>query len=124
MYTDRIINASVYPDMQDILLAADILITDYSDSVFDFSVLKKPSYIYATDIEEYERMRGLNQDFYRMPFKVCTTDDALIEEISKYTPEVGRSAAEQFIEQFGCMDTGNASKAVVQRIREVIEGKR
>lgn len=124
VYTDRIINASVYPDMQDILLAADILITDYSDSVFEFSILRKPSYIYATDIEEYEKMRGLNQDFYRMPFKVCTTDDELIAEIRKYTPEVGRSAAEQFIEQFGSFDDGNASKAVVRRIREVIEGGR
>lgn len=121
VYTDRIINASVYPDMQDILLAADILITDYSDSVFEFSVLRKPSYIYATDIEEYQKMRGLNDDFFKMPFKVCTSDEELIEELSKYTPEVGRAAAEQFIEQFGSFDDGNASKAVVQRIRDVIE---
>ncbi|MBQ3559403.1 MAG: CDP-glycerol glycerophosphotransferase family protein [Agathobacter sp.] len=124
VYTDRIINASVYPDMQDIILAADVLITDYSDSIFEFSLLRKPSYIYATDIEAFEAMRGLNPDFYKMPFKVCTTDEELIAELCKYTPEVGRAAADKFMEMIGCTDTGNASKCVVQRIREVIEGNR
>lgn len=123
VYNERIINASIYPDMQDILFAADILITDYSDSVFAFSFLGKPTYIYATDIEAYQKMRGLNEDFYHMPFRICESKDELIDEISKYTPEGGREAAQKFVELSGGVDDGNASKRVVQRIIDVIENK-
>lgn len=123
VYTDRILNGSIYPDMQDLLLTADVLITDYSDSMFEFSVLGKPTYIYAPDVEAYNRMRGLNPDYYKMPFKICETGDELIAELRKYTPEVGKAAAKAYIEQTGCVDDGKASERVVARIKEVIENR-
>lgn len=46
-YGTHVLNGTSYPDMQRLLLAADILITDYSSTVFEFAVLEKPSYIYA-----------------------------------------------------------------------------
>jgi len=121
VYSERVINGSIYPDIQDILFAADILITDYSDSVFAFSFLGKPTYIFATDLEEYQKMRGMTKEYFEMPYKICETKEALIEEISKYTPEGGKEAARKYVELSGGMDDGNASKRVVQRIVDVIE---
>ncbi len=119
-YTDKIINGSVYPDMQELLIASDILITDYSSTVFDFAVMRKPSYIFAPDYEEYSELRGLSDDFLKMPYRVCRTNDEIIDELSDYSEGVGQHAAEQFMEFYGGVDNGNAAKLVVDRIIEFI----
>ena len=41
------IEVSDYSDMQELLCAADILITDYSSSIWDFSYTKKPCFLYT-----------------------------------------------------------------------------
>lgn len=122
-YDEKVLNATNYPDMQELLLAADILITDYSSTVFEFAVLKKPSYIYAPDVEEYQKMRGLKADFFKMPYAVNRTNAQLQAQLKNYTPEAGREAAVQFMDFFGGVDKGDASKQVVARIRNVIEEK-
>ena len=53
-------NATDYPDMQDLLQCADVLLTDYSSCMWDFSLMGKPCFLYARDIAEY---RG-ERDFY------------------------------------------------------------
>lgn len=54
----HIIDVTDYGDMQDLLLAADILITDYSSSVWDYSLLKRPCFLYTTDLDEYLETQG------------------------------------------------------------------
>ena len=49
-YGENILNGTVYPDMQELLLACDALISDYSSCVFDFAILKKPVFICALDL--------------------------------------------------------------------------
>ena len=51
-YEDDILNGSIYPDMQELLLACDVLISDYSSCVFDFAILKKPVFICALDLKK------------------------------------------------------------------------
>ena len=46
-YTDRIINASPYPNSQDLLAAGDAVITDYSSCGFDYLQLDRLSFFYA-----------------------------------------------------------------------------
>lgn len=118
-----VINATPYPDMQDLLLAGDILITDYSSTVFEFAAMKKPTFIYAPDVEEYQKMRGLKEDFFRMPYPVCRTNAELLTQLSGYSLCAGREAAQRFMEFFGSVDRGDASQQVVERIRQVIENK-
>lgn len=120
-FGSHILDASGYPDMQNLLLASDILITDYSSTVYEFAVLGKPSYIYASDIEEYQRMRGLNDFYFQMPYPICRTNDELLKQLRQYSPDAGIAAAEQFLKVFGGVDKGNAAKMVVERIRRVIE---
>ena len=122
-YDTHILNGTPYPDMQRLLLAADILVTDYSSTVFEFAVLEKPSYIYAPDVEAYQRMRGLKQDFFRMPYPVCRTNEELAELLKAYTPEAGKENAKRFMAYFGGTDKGDASQRVVSRIVDVMEGK-
>lgn len=56
------ISATAYPDMQDLLCAADFLITDYSSCMHDFSLMKKPVFLYVPDYIEYMKERGFYYD--------------------------------------------------------------
>lgn len=122
-YNAHVLNGTQYPDMQRLLLASDILITDYSSTVFEFAVLEKPSYIYAPDVESYQKMRGLKENFFRMPYPVSHTNVELAELLRHYTPETGKENARKFLEFFGGTDRGDASRIVASRIIDVMEGK-
>lgn len=56
---DRILDVTLYPDLADLYLVADVMITDYSSTMFDFSVTGKPMIFFAPDIELYSgSLRG------------------------------------------------------------------
>lgn len=118
----RLVDATAYPDMQELLLASDILITDYSSTIFEFAAMGKPSFIFASDVEAYQKMRGLRPDFFTMPYPICRTNEALLEQLRALTPESGRDLARRFSEAFGGTDQGDASKQVTERIKAVICG--
>lgn len=107
---------SRYPDMQELLLAADLLVTDYSSSMFDMAVAGKPCVLYVPDLEEYmEAERGLYFDIQALPFpkaadmaQLCRAVQAL--ETLDYGP---------FLREIGSFEDGNAARAVVQRIEKV-----
>ncbi|WP_081495501.1 CDP-glycerol glycerophosphotransferase family protein [Loigolactobacillus coryniformis] len=61
--SDHIFDASKYPDLNELFISTDLLITDYSSLVFDAALLEKPIILYLYDLEEYRKLRG----FYRDP---------------------------------------------------------
>lgn len=59
----NVLDVTGYPDVTDLFLAADALITDYSSVMFDFSVTGKPMFFYTPDAAHYgERLRGFYFD--------------------------------------------------------------
>ncbi len=119
---EDIVDASGYPDMQELLVAGDILITDYSSTVYEFAAMNKQSYIYAPDLEEYDRLRGLTPAFFRLPYKICRTNGELLKEMESYSPEKAKESAGQFMDMVGGVDDGRASRRVAERIDKVIDG--
>ena len=64
-------------DMNDVLAATDILVTDYSSSIFEYALLRRPIVLLVPDLEAYERQPGLYLD-YRTEMigtQVRTTDE-------------------------------------------------
>ena len=57
--TEKIVDVSLYPDIQELMVVADALITDYSSAVFDFILTYKPGFIYAINEQRYDIERGL-----------------------------------------------------------------
>ena len=57
-YSENVINMSNYPDTQELLMAADILITDYSSVYFDYMLLNRPIGFAVEDMEKYKNKRG------------------------------------------------------------------
>lgn len=115
-----IINVTKYDDMQELLAISDILITDFSSSMFEFSYLKKPVFIFAQDYNEYLKERQLSIDLDRLPFKFTKSNEELIDEIKQFNQEKYCKNIEKMIKDLGIKENGNASKIVLEKIKEII----
>lgn len=81
-FDDFIRDVSDYPDVNDLMIAADLLITDYSAIAFDYSILCKPIFCFAYDYETYLSDRGTYFDIdEKYPNKSCRNENELIERI-------------------------------------------
>lgn len=119
-YADRIIDFSSYPDINELFYVTDILITDYSSNIYEFSLHGKPMLFFAFDKEEYELMRGLHRTLDRhAPGKVCRTTEELLDAIKNSDFEMER--VRRFVrENFDSTD-GLASDKVIDNI--ILKGK-
>jgi CDP-glycerol glycerophosphotransferase len=120
-YNESILNASDYDDMQELLLASDILITDYSSSMYDFSLMYKPAFLYIKDYEEYLKERGFYFDLVSLPFPCALDNNELLKNILYFDNESYMNSLEVFFQKIGIVKDGNASKKIVDRIIKEIE---
>lgn len=120
---ENIVNASNYPDMQELLVAADFLITDYSSCVFDYAISKKPAIIYASDIEEYKKDRNFAIKFEESPFPIAINNTELRDIIKKYSIDKYREILNKFYEAKWLKETGKSCKKIVEIINEVSRKK-
>ena len=80
---NNIINANK-ESLIKIFSVTDYLVTDYSAVLFDFSILNKPIILFAPDLEEYKKERGMYIDYESsMPGPICKTEDEIIAAIKK-----------------------------------------
>ena len=121
-YNQIIINGSVYPDAQELIVMSDILITDYSSIMMDFGLMRKPVFLYIPDIDLYKNNnRGLRPIFYHLPFFYCKSDEEILNAIIKYDSDKYLSILDSFIkDSYGGFDDGHACERVVERIKNVI----
>ena len=115
-----IFDGTYYPDIQELILAADCMITDYSSCIFDFLLTKRPGFIFATDIEEYNTERGFYYSLESTPFPVATSNEMLINNVKNFDTDAYRIKIEHFLFEKGCVEDGKASERVADLIMELI----
>ncbi|MDO5156169.1 MAG: CDP-glycerol glycerophosphotransferase family protein [Eubacteriales bacterium] len=101
-----VINVADYPDMQELLCAADIMITDYSSCVWDYSFMKKPCFLYVPDKEEYIENTGFYVSVNDWPFDQATTMEELVDSIKAYRAKVAKEKMQQHLDQLGSYENG------------------
>lgn len=105
-----------YPDVTELYIAADVLITDFSSVMFDFSVTGKPIIFLAPDLERYRAERGFYFDFEtEAPGPILATEAEVIETLGKL-PEMAKtfqSAYKHWQQKFNSLEDGQASKRVL-----------
>ena len=100
-YDEFVRDASDYPAVNDLMIASDMLITDYSAIAFDYAVLCKPIFCYAYDYETYLAERGTYFDIDdRYPNKSCRTEDELLSRIKNIDYELECSNTRRFRDEF------------------------
>lgn len=119
-YKNFAFDVSLYPDINELYLISDILITDYSSVFFDYANLKRPMIFFTYDIDEYrDELRGFYFDFEKeAPGPIVKTSNEVIQEIKKIEVE-GFSMEkynESFFSTFCSLEDGKASERVVKFI--------
>ena len=113
------INASDYPDMQELLYAANMLITDYSSSIWDFSFTGRPCLLYATDLNNYQVSQGFYSDIHTWPFPLAESNQELLDNIQHVSFDTYTKAIQQHHEDLGSYESGTACWEVLKYIRQV-----
>lgn len=113
------INASDYPDMQELLYAANMLITDYSSSIWDFSFTGRPCLLYATDLNDYQVSQGFYSDIHTWPFPLAESNQELLDNIQHFSFDTYTKAIQQHHEDLGSYESGTACWEVLKYIRQV-----
>lgn len=78
-YSDLIIDVSDYVDINELFYVTDILITDYSSNIYEYSLFEKPMIFFDYDMDEYAISRGVHVNLEDSPGNVCQKFDELIE---------------------------------------------
>ena len=103
-----IVNASDYPDIQELYLACDVLFTDYSSVMFDYMVTGKPCFLYVNDLAAYKDDRNFYYDIDCLPFPRGEDNAQLEKAILEFSEEDQQRREEQFSREFGLKESGRA----------------
>jgi CDP-glycerol glycerophosphotransferase len=115
----RIRDVTTHPSVEELCIAADLLITDYSSIMFDYAVLDRPIVIHAPDWDEYRVRRGTYFDLMaERPGVVTSARPQLVEAIvsGEFAGDDARHARAAFRDRFCSLDDGHAAERVVRRV--------
>ncbi len=105
-------------DIRELYLVSDLMITDYSSTMFDYSILKRPMVFYAYDLEQYSRLHGFYFDYLNfVPGPVATTTEELIPLLTKENDlSEYKTALLAFGDRFNDWEKGTASAQIADLI--------
>ena len=112
-------------DIAELFLVSDILITDYSSVMFDFSILRRPIFFFAYDLYKYKNeLRGFYFSYKQeMPGPISSTTEQLVEDIRNYDASLYEEKYKKFTEKYNSVDDGKASRHVGKLIYSLIPEK-
>lgn len=106
-------------DLYTLMQASDILVSDYSALIIDYSVFHKPMYFFVPDLEEYSRMPGVSFDYEKtMPGHVVKTQEELVQAIKEEKTTEEDIIA--FQKKFFPYTDGKSTERVVQLIDSIM----
>lgn len=114
-YSKYFMDISDFREVNDILFITDILITDYSSLIYEFSTFNRSMLFYAFDLEDYIATR----DFYEpyesfVPGKIVKTFDELIDSLNK--EEFDHEKVKPFLDKHFKYQDGQSSERIVRKI--------
>ena len=118
-YSNFARDVSDHPDMAELLLCADGLITDYSSVMFDYALLRRPMLFYAYDLELYSQTRG---SYFNLeaeaPGPVVRTEEEVVAWLADPdTPHAAHQERyEAFLQRFCTFETGRAAEQAVDAV--------
>lgn len=123
-YNNKIIDGSKYDDMNKLIVDSDILITDYSSSMYDALLIKRSVFLYTPDLDKYIGARGSYVDIKKLPYPVSKTEKELIKNFESFNEEKYLKKVDEYIKEVGIIEDGKSSKRLADRILEVIKNDR
>ena len=114
-YKDKIIDLTEYKDINELLLITNLLITDYSSVIFEYSFIENPIIFYVPDLDEYGNSRSFYYDYEEYIYgSIAKTKEELIKQIKN--PVVDTNKIVQFKNKFLDKCDGNSTKRFVEEL--------
>ena len=110
------VDATDYPDMQELLIAADVLVTDYSSAIWDMSLTGKPAFLYCPDLGAYKAERDFFTDIRTWPYPLAEDNDALDRAIRSFDADACAKSIREHHAALRSCETGRASEYAARRI--------
>lgn len=120
----RVVDVTRYDDMAELLLAADMVLTDYSSCALDYILRDKPAIFYIADWDDYVATRGVYFDVRQTPLLTAATQDELERVIEGLTEEKARQNCADIRAHFGYYETGRATDAACDYLIERLGSRR
>lgn len=113
-------DVSAYPDTQQLLCAADWLITDYSSIVWDYALTDRPLILYAPDLESYRSGRGFYVDIRDWGFPLCRTEEELLAMLPEVLSGAYKNGPKLHRELLGSYESGHSCKELLAFIEKQV----
>ena len=122
-YSDRIINATNYPDLYELIPVCDLVISDYSSLMFDAGIINKIVMLFANDVDSYAADRNFYFDVRKLPFPLAENNQEILNVIKTFDSSKYLRELEHFNnEVIAFCENGTAAKTVAERILKEING--
>lgn len=112
-------DVSNYSELNDLMIASDMLVSDYSSIFFDYSILDRPMLCYAYDYEKYVSQRGLYMDIRKQLVGGDITEGELLNLIKNLQHEKAIGLVRDFRNNY-IQKYGNATSISLDTIYENI----
>lgn len=107
------IDASGYDEMQELLCMADVFITDYSSSQWDFALTKKPAFLFTPDLDYYlNKDRGFYTSMDDWAFPYAKSNEELADLIKNFDKEKHLRKVQRHLELLGSCEDGHATEKI------------
>lgn len=114
-----VLDMSKVDDINELYIAADVLLTDYSSVMFDFANLRRPMMLYVPDRERYEgSIRGFYFDMKEVPGPMCESTQEVFDELRQLDAYFDRfgDLYDRFADRFCPLDDGRSSQRVLMKV--------
>lgn len=116
-YSGFVLDVSQVEEINDLYLASDLMVTDYSSTMFDYANLRRPILFYMYDLERYrDHLRGFYFDLNELPGRILTREEELAPAILSTEQFVWTQEWEAFRQRFAPLDDGQAARRVVETV--------
>lgn len=116
-----VIDVSDYDDSQELVSAADITISDFSSIMFEPAFVKKPVFLFATDLQDYlANEYDLLIEYHELPFPIAETNTELVECIKDFSEQKYVEDVTAFLNKYGVHEDGHAGDRVAEYISNYI----
>lgn len=122
-FNDFVRNVSNAPEINELMIISDILLSDYSATIFDYSILERPIFSFAYDLDSYAFNRGFYEDLEKdvLPNSVFKDEESLIKHIKNMDYSTECKKTRQIKRKYVDV-SGNATKECMNFIISHIDG--
>lgn len=121
-YSEKVISATTYPDMDELMAASDIMISDFSGVIFDMGICKKPVFLFAKDYIQYihnDREQYIQAS--ELPFTMAVEEEQLVNNINEFCQCNYEEKLNDFYNRIGMVEHGHGAENIANIIEQKLK---